>query len=151
MGIDDKHWMQQAYLLAKKAEALGEVPVGALLVSADNQVLGRGYNQVIQKQNPLLHAEMVAMSEAASALGNYRLLHTTLYVTLEPCCMCAGAMVHARINRLVYGARDVKAGAAGSMFQLLKGAPLNHAVHVDEGVLEAPCSALLRQFFESKR
>ena len=143
--------MAEAYALAVKARACHEVPVGAVLVSADNRVLGRGYNQVITLQDPVAHAEILAIREAARCLGNYRLSDCALYVTLEPCAMCAGAMVQARIGRVVFACRDVKAGAAGSQFNLLKGHPLNHRVVIDEGIMEKECSLLLTDFFSQRR
>lgn len=143
--------MQQAYQLALQAQLDQEVPVGAVVVSADNQLLGRGYNRIIQSGDPTQHAEMLAIREAASQLQNYRLENCTLYVTLEPCCMCAGAIVHARLKRLVFAARDFKAGAAGSVMNLLKGFPLNHKVIVDEGLMQEQCGQLLVDFFKDCR
>jgi len=143
--------MRKAVLLAIKAQEQGEVPVGAVLVSDDNQLLGSGWNQVVSRNDPTAHAEIVAIQAAATSRCNYRLEDTTLYVTLEPCCMCAGAIIHARIKRLVFGARDFKAGAAGSAYQLLQGFPLNHQVQIDEGNLQEECSALLADFFKKRR
>jgi tRNA(adenine34) deaminase len=151
MGIDDAYWMQQAYELALVAREQGEVPVGAVLVNAKNQLIGQGWNQVLQKPDPTAHAECICLQVAAAKLQNYRLENTTLYVTLEPCCMCAGAIIHARIQRLVFATRDFKAGAAGSIYHLLRGYPLNHQVSVDEGVLQKECSNLLMDFFKEKR
>ncbi|PUT41347.1 tRNA adenosine(34) deaminase TadA [Legionella taurinensis] len=151
MGINDTHWMQKAYELALTAKQAGEVPVGAVLVDSNNQLLAAAGNRVITHNDPCAHAEILALREAAQKQANFRLLDTTLYVTLEPCAMCAGAMVHARIKRLVFAARDVKAGAAGSVYNLLKGYPLNHPVQIDEGFLEAECSALLKEFFMTRR
>lgn len=148
---DDDYWMGQALQLAHQAQEVGEVPVGAVIVSADNQVLGTGYNQVIQRHDPTAHAEIIALRSAAESLSNYRLIQTTLYVTLEPCCMCAGAMVHARIQRLVFGASDPKTGAAGSVFNLLGGAPLNHRVEVTQGCQQDACALILRNFFKERR
>ena len=147
----DLYWMQQAYDLALIARSQGEVPVGALLVSEDNQLIGRGWNQVIQMNDPTAHAECLAIRTACAHIHNYRLQNTTLYVTLEPCCMCASAIVHARIKRLVFAARDVKAGAAGSVYNLMRGYPLNHQVQMDEGVLQPECTLLLTEFFKSRR
>lgn len=149
--MTDLAWMKQAFQLARAARDAGEVPVGAVLVSEDNQLMGRGYNQVIQKNDPSAHAEIVAIKEACRGLNNYRLQNTTLYVTLEPCCMCAGALVHSRIKRLVFATRDLRAGAAGSVFNLLQGYPLNHQVQIDEGVLQQECAALLSDFFKDCR
>lgn len=144
--------MAQAYELALKAKEQGEVPVGALIVAADNTtLLGQGWNQVIQTNDPCAHAELIAIRAAAARLHNYRLLNTTLYVTLEPCSMCAGALIHARIERLVFATRDFKAGAAGSVYNLLQGYPLNHQVQIDEGIMQQPCATLLADFFKSRR
>ena len=150
MGVNDTYWMQQALSLALLAQQNGEVPVGALVVAGDT-LLGEGYNQVLGKHDPTAHAEIIAIRQAALSVGNYRLDKATLYVTLEPCSMCAGAMVHARIGRLVFAARDFQAGAAGSRYNLLRGYPLNHKIIIDEGVLEADCSHLLKDFFQSRR
>jgi tRNA(adenine34) deaminase len=150
MNESDSLWMAQAYELALKAKQQGEVPVGAVLVSSDQQLLGRGWNQVIGRQDPSAHAELLAIREAAQALGNHRLLNTTLYVTLEPCAMCAGALVHARIARVVFATRDFKTGAAGSVYNLLSGYPLNHQVKIDEGILQHDCAQLLSGFFRKR-
>ena len=149
--MNDRFWMQQAYDLAHIAKSQGEVPVGAVLVSDQHQLLGRGWNQVLQTSDPTAHAEIMAIRDAAAHLKNYRLQDTTLYVTLEPCCMCAGALVHARIKRLVFATRDVKAGAAGSVYNLLAGYPLNHQVQIDEGCLQSECALLLTDFFNLRR
>jgi len=149
--MSDLVWMREAYQLALTAKAAGEVPIGAILIDEHHHVLGRGWNQVLQTNDPSAHAEMVAIREAANSVNNYRLLNTTLYVTLEPCCMCAGALVHARIKRLVFATRDVKAGAAGSIYNLLQGYPLNHQVQIDEGVLQQESAALLSDFFKTRR
>ncbi|WP_115304054.1 tRNA adenosine(34) deaminase TadA [Legionella beliardensis] len=148
--MNDHYWMQQAYEQALKAYHLNEVPVGAVLV-IDEQLVSGSYNRVITDSDPSAHAEMVALRKAAQALGNYRLTQATLYVTLEPCAMCAGAIVHARVARLVFATRDFKAGAAGSVYNLLKGYPLNHQVQIDEGILEKECAQLLHQFFKIRR
>ena len=149
--MNDTYWMQQALDLASTAQSQGEVPIGAVLVSEQNQLLGRGWNQVLQTSDPTAHAEIMAIRDAAKQLKNYRLNNTTLYVTLEPCCMCAGAVVHSRIKRIVFAARDVKAGAAGSIYNLLQGYPLNHQVHIDEGILQHECAFLLTDFFKNRR
>jgi tRNA(adenine34) deaminase len=143
----DLFWMQQAYNLALKARDQGEVPVGAILVDHDQRILGSGWNQVLKAHDPTAHAEVVAIRESAQTLQNYRLLNTTLYVTLEPCCMCAGALVHARVQRIVFATRDFKAGAAGSVYNLLQGFPLNHAICIDEGIMQQECAQLLTSFF----
>ena len=149
--MSDLFWMQQAFDLALIAGEKGEVPVGAVLVDENNKIIGRGYNQVVTTKDPSAHAEIIALREGAANLNNYRLQNTTLYVTLEPCCMCAGALVHARIKRLVFATRDLKAGAAGSMFNLLQGYPLNHQIQIDEGFLQEECSTLLADFFKARR
>ncbi len=151
MGINDSLLMEQAYELALKAKKQGEVPIGALVVTADQQIVGRGWNQVIQRSDPSAHAEVVAIREAARKLGNYRLLNCSLYVTLEPCAMCASLLVHARIKRLIFASRDFKVGAAGSLFNLLQGYPLNHQVQIDEGLLQPQCALLLEDFFKNRR
>lgn len=146
----DIGFMQRAMELAAEAEAVGEVPVGAVLVY-QGKIIGEGRNRVITKLDPSLHAEMEAIREGAAAIGNYRLLDTTLYVTLEPCPMCAGLLVHSRIARLVYGAADAKTGAAGSLLNLLQHAGLNHQVEITGGVLQTECSAQLSGFFAAQR
>ncbi|SNV50505.1 tRNA-specific adenosine deaminase [Legionella lansingensis] len=151
MGINDHSWMARAYELALKAKEQGEVPIGAVLVDAKNNILSSGWNQVLQLNDPCAHAELIAIREAATQLQNYRLLDTTLYVTLEPCSMCAGALVHARVKRLVFATRDFKAGAAGSVYNLLQGYPLNHQVIIDEGIMQKECAVLLADFFKNRR
>lgn len=146
----DEYWMQKALQLAARAEAEDEVPVGAIIVK-DNQLIAEGWNQPIQSHDPSAHAEMQAIREAGKALNNYRLIDTTLYVTLEPCSMCVGAMIHARVSRLVFGAFDVKTGAAGSAISLISDAIHNHKIAVQGGVLEADCRLQLQQFFKKKR
>ena len=149
--MHDLAWMQQAYQLALQAEAMGEVPVGAVLVSSDGLLLGSGFNQVITYNDPTAHAEVLALREAAQKTQNYRLLDTTLYVTLEPCSMCAGALLQARCTRLVFATRDLKTGAAGSVFNLLGSDVLNHRIQIDEGPLQAESAALLSSFFRDRR
>ena len=148
-GIDAQ-FMREALALARQAEAAGEVPVGAVLVK-DGVVVGSGWNHPIGTQDPTAHAEIAALRAAAQALGNYRLMDTTLYVTLEPCSMCAGALVHERVKRLVYGAADPKAGAAGSVFDIVRAPALNHRLEVDGGVLADECALLLKGFFAQRR
>lgn len=151
MGIkNDKDWMTYALQLALTAKKQGEVPVGAVVV-IDNQLMGEGYNQVITRNDPSAHAELLAIRQASDAIANYRLKKSTLYVTLEPCCMCAGALVHARVERVVFACRDVKAGACGSVYNLLRGYPLNHQVWIDEGILQRECAAVLTEFFKHRR
>jgi tRNA(adenine34) deaminase len=147
----DIDWMRDALFLAQKAYAKDEVPVGAVLVSQDGVLLGSGYNQMLSLSDPTAHAEIIAIREASSSVNNYRLDGSTLYVTLEPCSMCAGAMVHARIKRLVFATRDFKAGAAGSVYNLLKGFPLNHQIQIDEGVMQKEAEELLVKFFLERR
>jgi tRNA(adenine34) deaminase len=146
----DQHYIQQALMLAHRAESEGEVPVGAVIVSGD-QVIAEGWNQPIQLHDPSAHAEMMALRKAAKTIENYRLKHTTLYVTLEPCAMCVGAMIHARIERLVFGAYDPKAGAVSSIFHLLNDARHNHAIAWEGGVMAEPCGAVLKAFFKQRR
>lgn len=143
-------FMHKALLEAKKAYLKGEVPVGAIVV-VDDQVVARAHNRREELQDPTAHAEMLAVKEAAARLGSWRLLGSTLYVTLEPCAMCAGALVLARVERLVYGAADPKAGAAGSVTNLVQHEALNHRLEVTGGVLQRECSALLQQFFAELR
>lgn len=147
---DDTRWMQHALALARRAEAEGEVPVGALLVR-DGAVLGEGWNRPIGLHDPTAHAEIMALRAAGQAVGNYRLPGSTLYVTLEPCIMCAGAIVHARVQRLVFAASDPRSGAAGSVFCLLDDARLNHRVTVSGGILAEASGELLRRFFRARR
>lgn len=151
MEKGDKFWMQQAYQQAVLAQKEGEVPVGAVLISKDNELLGIGRNTLQNSHDPSGHAEVNAIRQASQALKNHRLLDTTLYVTLEPCVMCAGLLVHARIKRLVFATRDFKAGAAGSVFNVLQGYPLNHKVMIDEGVMQQECAQLLADFFKTCR
>jgi len=146
----DKKWMERALELAGRAESEGEVPVGAVVV-IDDKVIGEGWNRPIGSHDPSAHAEMLAMRAAAAALSNYRLPGATLYVTLEPCPMCAGAIVHARVARVVYGAADPRTGAAGSVFNLLDSDALNHRAEVQGGVLAEECADLLQQFFRARR
>jgi tRNA(adenine34) deaminase len=151
VDIKDQQFMEHALLLAQRAQSLGEVPVGAVVV-LDGEIIGEGWNQPIGLRDPTAHAEIVALRDAASRLGNYRLPGTTLYVTLEPCTMCAGAIVHARVARVVYAADDPRGGAAGSVFDLLPSDHrFNHHVAVKGGVLQQRATDLLRNFFLEKR
>ena len=150
MNNTDEHWMAHALSLAEKADAVGEVPVGAILV-LDNEIIGQGWNQPIGASDPTAHAEILALRQGAARINNYRLLNTTLYVTLEPCAMCAGAMIHARIKRLVFGTPDPKTGAAGSVLNLLQEGRLNHRVISEGNVLGEACGELLRRFFKERR
>jgi tRNA(adenine34) deaminase len=148
--FDDAYWMEQALLYAKQAEQLNEIPVGAVLVK-DNQLIASGYNRSITDNDPSAHAEMIAVREAGKALNNYRLIDCTLYVTLEPCSMCAGLLVHSRIKRLVFGAPDAKTGSAGSIMNLLQEPRLNHQVEVVGGVLADKCGNTISEFFKQRR
>jgi tRNA(adenine34) deaminase len=143
-------FMKLAIEQARKAADAGEVPVGAIVVS-EGTVIGRGFNQPISTNDPTAHAEMVALREAARSAANYRLIGATMYSTVEPCIMCAGALIHARIARLVFGATDPKAGAAGSIYNVLTDPRLNHRLSVCPGLRHDECSALLSQFFEARR
>jgi len=146
----DEQFMEMALAEARKAESADEVPVGAVVV-VDGVVVARGFNQPISASDPTAHAEIVALRDAARREGNYRLSAATLYCTLEPCMMCAGAMIHARIARLVFGTLDPKAGSAGSIYNVLTDPRLNHRVNVVIGVCQAECAALLRDFFARRR
>ena len=151
MAHTDEHFMQHALMLAERAETQGEVPVGAVLVK-QGRVVGEGWNQPIGGLDPTAHAEIVALRDAAAREGNYRLPGSTLYVTLEPCPMCAGAIVHARVERVVYAAPDPKGGAAGSVFDLLPtDGRFNHRVEVEGGLMQECSARLLRDFFRRKR
>jgi len=149
--VGDQALMRLAIMEAEAAETAGEVPVGALVISPSGEILGRGNNQVLRSSDPTAHAEIVALREAGRTLGNYRLLNCTLICTLEPCAMCAGAILHARIARLVYAARDPKAGACGSVLAVLNHPALNHRLEVTEGVLGEECAAMLSGFFRRRR
>lgn len=149
-SAEDLRWIAYTLELAAKAEALGEVPVGAVLV-ADGEIIGEGYNQTITQNDPCAHAEILALRQAGQHRQNYRLLNTTLYVSLEPCSMCAGAMVHARVERLVFGAYDLKTGAAGSVYDIVRDSRLNHLIEVQGGVNEVECGEVLSRFFRRRR
>jgi tRNA(adenine34) deaminase len=146
----DHFFMSRALELAREAERAGEVPVGAVIVK-DGEIIAEGWNRPISTSDPTAHAEMVAIRAAGQKLNTYRLLDTTLYVTLEPCAMCAGAMVHARVKRLVFAATDPRAGAAGSVFNVTSNDALNHRIQCESGVLADECSAMLRGFFIARR
>jgi tRNA(adenine34) deaminase len=146
----DAAFMRQAMLLAEKAQAIGEVPVGAIIV-VDSMIVGQGYNQSIALHDPSAHAEMLALREAAKNLENYRVVDATLYVTLEPCPMCAGALVHGRVKRIVFGAYDQKTGAAGTTMNLVQHDLLNHKMEVTGGCLQDECSAQISAFFKQRR
>ena len=146
----DEHWIRYALSLAAKAEAMNEIPVGAVVV-ADNQIIGEGYNTPTVDHDPSAHAEMKAIRMAARTIENYRVINATLYVTLEPCPMCAGLLVHSRINRLVFGAFDAKTGAAGSVMQLCQHPQLNHQLEISGGVLADKCGGIISEFFKRRR
>jgi tRNA(adenine34) deaminase len=151
MTLPDEDYMRLALDEARRAAAAGEVPVGAVIVSAEGDILARGANGPISACDPTAHAEIVALRAAAQAAGNYRLTGATLFVTLEPCAMCAGALVHARIARLVYGCEDPKVGAVAGSLRLLEQPSLNHRVDVTSGILAEECAALLQSFFAARR
>lgn len=152
MDVDDQHahWMRAAYEQGCLARDAGEVPVGAVVVD-DQRIIGVGYNQPIGTGDPTAHAEVVALRDAAGRLGNYRLTGATLYVTIEPCLMCAGALIHARVATLVYGAAEPRAGAVRSVMRALDQPSFNHRVDVVSGVLEDECRALVQDFFRHRR
>ena len=149
MSSDDL-FMAEALGLARQADVNGEVPVGAVVVM-DGQICGRGFNSPIRLNDPTAHAEVLALREAAAKIRNYRLESATLYATIEPCVMCAGALVAARVGRLVFGARDLRFGGVRSKFQLADSELLNHRIQITEGVLGGECLALLKKFFDNKR
>ena len=148
--IEDEHWMREALRQAEQAAAEKEIPVGAVAV-LNGRILGRGRNRTEALQDPTAHAEMLAITAAANAIGSRRLEGVTLYVTLEPCCMCSGALVLARVERLVFGAWDPKAGACGTLYDIPQDERLNHRMAVQGGVLEDECGAILIKFFKSLR
>jgi tRNA(adenine34) deaminase len=144
-------WMQIALTEARKAQSQGEVPVGALIIDEGNQILARNHNQCIQLSDPTGHAEILALRAAAARIRNYRLLNTTLYVTVEPCVMCMGAIIHARIANIVFGAPDPKWGAAGSIYDFARNPRLNHQPVIISGVCEEACRTLIQNFFRNRR
>jgi tRNA(adenine34) deaminase len=148
--INHHKWIQQALALAREAELLGEVPIGAVLVK-NGEVIGRGMNRTITDCDPTAHAEIVALRDAASTIGNYRLVDTQMYVTLEPCTMCAGALIHARVASLIFGASEPKAGAIVSSARVLDNESLNHQIEIIENVCRDECSELMSEFFRKKR
>lgn len=152
MGVSDsdQKWMRHALKLAAKAASLGEVPVGAVLVK-DGEFVSEGWNQPIKGNDPTAHAEIIAIRQAAEKMANYRLPDTTLYVTIEPCSMCAGAIVHARISRVVFGAYEPRSGAAGSVINLLQNKQFNHQVELTSGMLAEECAQVLKEFFRQRR
>ena len=150
MSSSDEIWMEEALREAQRAQALGEVPVGAVVVR-EGQVVGRGWNQPISGCDPTAHAEILALREAGFTAGSYRLTDAALYVTIEPCVMCIGATVNARIARLIFGARDEKAGAAGSVYDIGRDGRLNHRIEIQSGVMESECAEIMREFFRQRR
>lgn len=146
----DSHFMKEALAEAQKAFELDEVPIGAVVVK-DGEIIGRGHNLRERKKDPTLHAEIIAIRQATAALGGWRLTDCDLYVTIEPCPMCAGAILQARIRRLVFGARDPKAGCAGSLYNLLEDQRFNHRTEVTEGVMKDSCALIIREYFRQKR
>jgi tRNA(adenine34) deaminase len=148
--MNDEVWMQHALELAKQAEAAGEVPVGAVIV-LDGDLIAEGWNQPISSSDPTAHAEIIALRQAGEKLGNYRLLDTELYVTLEPCPMCVGAILHARVKRVIFAATDPKTGALGGAYDLLNSVGHNHSFEVTKGVMEEQSRAMLQNFFKSRR
>jgi tRNA(adenine34) deaminase len=149
-AITDQEAMQAALAEARLAQEAGEVPIGAVVVH-QGKVIGRGQNSLLRNLDPTAHAEIIAMRDAAKAIGNYRLIDCTLYVTLEPCAMCAGAMIHARLDRLVYAAADPKAGACGSVLVVLNHPQLNHQMQVEQGIAAEESAEMLRSFFRERR
>lgn len=148
----DQQCMQRALQLAELAGNHNEVPIGAVITNnTDNAVIGEGFNQPISSNDPTAHAEIIALRNAGQTIKNYRLVNTTLYTTLEPCAMCAGALLHARINRLVFATPDPKAGAVGGAMQLYSAAMWNHSIKCEQGLLAEPCAHLLREFFKARR
>jgi tRNA(adenine34) deaminase len=150
MAAPDELWMEEALREARRAEAMGEVPVGAVIV-CDGKIVGRSGNRNLVDNDPTGHAEILALRQAGAAVGNHRLLDCEMFVTLEPCAMCSGALVHARLKRLVYGADDPKAGAVGSIMNVVNHPQLNHRLEVSRGVLASRCMDLLQAFFRRKR
>lgn len=147
----DQLMMEYALQLAERAEQLGEIPVGAVLVNGQREIIGEGWNLSISQNDPTAHAEIVALRQAGQKIQNYRLLDCTLYVTLEPCTMCAGAILHSRIKRLVFGASDYKTGAIGSRFHFFNDYKMNHYLEITSGVLTEQCSTKLSEFFQRRR
>ena len=151
MKIDFSKYMKIALSEAEKAVQKAEVPIGAVLVAQNGEILAASHNQTVSLHDPTAHAEILALRQAAQKTQNYRLLNTTLYVTIEPCVMCMGAIVHARISALVFGSKDPKWGGAGSLYNLAADKRLNHSVEIVEGVCEDECRSLMQEFFRSKR
>ena len=151
MDISHEKFMALGLIEAKKAGQMGEVPIGAILVSDQGAVISAAHNRTIDLTDPTAHAEILVLRDAAQKINNYRLLNTTLYVTVEPCIMCMGAIVHARISNLVFGAGDPKWGAAGSLYDFSEDSRLNHRVNITKGICEQECRSLMQDFFRAKR
>ena len=149
--LDTRYFMELALEEAKKAGQMGEVPIGAILVADNGEVLSAAHNRTIKQLDPTAHAEIQALRNAAVKINNYRLLNTSIFVTIEPCIMCMGALVHARVKRIVYGANDPKWGAAGSLYNFSEDFRLNHRIEIVRGVLEKECRELMQAFFRAKR
>lgn len=147
---DHQYWMQKALLLAEQAQALGEVPVGAILVR-DDEIVGQGFNRPIINHDPTAHAEIIALRQAGQLVKNYRLIETTMYVTLEPCAMCAMAMVHARVKRLVYATCEPRTGAGGSLYQLMQHSGHNHQIEIVNDICQQQSAQMLTDFFRARR
>ena len=147
----DEHWMRTAIESARKAEAIHEVPIGACIIAADGSLLASAFNRTITDNDPTAHAEIIAIRSAAHVIGNYRLTGVTVYSTIEPCVMCAGALVNARVERLVYGARDERFGAVETLFRLCDSDQLNHQIEIESGVLADECRSLMQEFFRQRR
>jgi len=147
----DESWMWRAIHLAREAEKMGEVPVGAVLIDADGKILSATSNRTIKNTDPTAHAEILALRLAALRVGNYRLVGTTMYSTLEPCAMCAGALVNARVGRLVFGAHDERFGAAETHFRICDSPKLNHRIEITSGILAEKCRSIMQEFFRSRR
>ncbi|MEW6621174.1 MAG: tRNA adenosine(34) deaminase TadA [bacterium] len=148
--IDDIYFMRQALVEAEKAYKLGEIPVGTVIV-LDEKIIARGHNQIVKLKDPTAHAEILAIKKAAVYLKNERLINTSMYVTIEPCAMCAGALILSRVKNLVYGADDLKTGACGSIINIAQHSSLNHQLNVKKGILEQECRELIQRFFKEKR
>jgi tRNA(adenine34) deaminase len=151
LTMRDEQWMREALAAAREAQGAGEVPVGACVVAGDGALLARAGNRTRTDCDPTAHAEIVALREAAQQAGNYRLTDAVMYATIEPCAMCAGALVQARIKRLVYGAQDERAGAVVSQFRICDAGSLNHQIEITSGVLETECRAIMQEFFRARR
>jgi len=151
MAMEYEDYMRLALSEAQRAASMGEVPVGAVMVDEKGEIIARDHNAPVSTCDPAGHAEIMVLRQAGQATGNYRLTGTTLYVTVEPCCMCAGAIVHARVSKLVFGAWDQKSGACGSLYDIVRDSRLNHTVEVIPGVLAQECASIMREFFKKRR